>query len=598
MKTIVAVVIITFTTIVLFTAHSCSAVNQQDAGQQFKTYYEEKTGLLIKKLDTLSMDAQAGKPLPLLQQRFANTRYIYKETELITEYYFQGLTRRINGPALPDVKTEDGVVWAPHGFQVIEQLLYDAFSPSKNKQLTEEIRQLQTDLRFTIANLKEMTVSQKHIKEMLQHQLVRIASMGISGFDAPLSKLSLPETAYSLRGVKQIAAITENNAVAQQTERAIGYLNKNADFDSFNRLEFITEVLAPLANLVEKDVVAADAPAGELQPFKGGLGALMSGKGFNPDYYVNYEAGKTNADKIALGKSLFYDTQLSRSQTISCASCHQPALFFTDGSKTANNLVHGGSLQRNTPTLLYAALQAGQFYDLRSASLEDQINEVMNNGNEFNLAANNAVKKIMASKTYPSLFSKAFGEKDTVSSYTIRNAIAAYIRSLMPFSSDFDAYLKGSQNKLTAQQQHGFNLFMGKAKCGTCHFFPLFNGTVPPWYQKSESEIIGVPQAARWLNAVVDSDPGRFKINPFPELQYAFKTPTVRNAAQTAPYMHNGVYTTLDEVVLFYSKGGGVGLGMELPFQTLPFDSLQLNDTEKKAIVSFMQALTDEKPVQ
>jgi cytochrome c peroxidase len=121
----------------------------------------------------------------------------------------------------------------------------------------------------------------------------------------------------------------------------------------------------------------------------------------------------------------------------------------------------------------------------------------------------------------------------------------------------------------------------------------LFNGNIPPWFTKSESEIIGVPSKAVWKNASIDPDSGRYKINRMEELLFAFKTPTIRNIEKTAPYMHNGVYKTLDEVVEFYHKGGGVGIGINLPFQSLPFDSLSLNQNEKKAIVSFMKSLTD-----
>lgn len=97
------------------------------------------------------------------------------------------------------------------------------------------------------------------------------------------------------------------------------------------------------------------------------------------------------------------------------------------------------------------------------------------------------------------------------------------------------------------------------------------------------------------MNATIDPDSGRYKINELQELLFAFKTPGIRNVEKTAPYMHNGVYKTLEEVVEFYNKGGGVGIGISLPFQSLPFDSLSLNDKEKKAIVSFMKALTDKK---
>jgi cytochrome c peroxidase len=318
----------------------------------------------------------------------------------------------------------------------------------------------------------------------------------------------------------------------------------------------------------------------------------MQGNGLNPDFYSPYADAATNDDKIDLGKNLFYDARLSKSNTISCASCHKPELYFSDGLKKASNFAHGGTLARNTPTLYYAALQASQFYDQRTSTLEEQIHDVMKNSDEFNLADVELISKIASITEYKQLSKLAF-KSDSLDNFKIRNAIGSYVRSLQPFSSPFDLYMKGNDDALDETEISGFNLFMGKAKCGTCHFAPVFNGTIPPWFTKSESEIIGVPEKVVKENAKIDPDPGRYAINQLEELKYAFKTPTVRNSAKTAPYMHNGIYKTLNEVVDFYHKGGGIGLGIDLPFQSLPFDSLQLNDNEKKSIVAFMIALTD-----
>ena len=319
----------------------------------------------------------------------------------------------------------------------------------------------------------------------------------------------------------------------------------------------------------------------------------MQGKNFNANYYTAYADGATNSFKIELGKKLFYETALSKANNISCGSCHNEKLFFTDNLSKAKNFVHGGSLARNTPTLFYAAFQNSQFYDMRSPYLEDQVNEVIKNTNEFNYSTASIGKLMQNNNDYKELFSKAFAVKDSISSYQIRNAIACYIRTLAPFKSNFDAYLNGNTNALNQEEVLGFNLFAGKAKCATCHFIPLFNGTIPPWYTKTESEIIGVPEKPFWKNAKIDGDVGRFNLNKLEELKYAFKIPTIRNVAKTAPYMHNGVYKSLNDVVTFYHKGGGVGIGIDLPFQSLPFDSLQLKTNERAAIVAFMKTLTD-----
>ena len=207
-----------------------------------------------------------------------------------------------------------------------------------------------------------------------------------------------------------------------------------------------------------------------VKPFRGTLADLLKGRSFDADYYSSYANAKTNPAKIELGKHLFFDKSLSLSGKISCASCHQPDLYFSDGKTKAGNFVHGGSLLRNTPTLYYAAMQSHQFYDLRSTTLEDQADEVMKNENEFNFTSPGIAKKLYKDQKYHALFNNAFGIKNSATGYQLRNALAAFVRSLSPFSSRLDDYFKGNKSSLTTEEITGFNLFMGKAKCGTCHF--------------------------------------------------------------------------------------------------------------------------------
>ena len=570
--------------------NGCKNETNDNIEASIEKYYNLQIDSTIANLNALSKSVSNKTNAGELHKDFLNSRLSYKKIEAIAEYYFQGLTRRINGPALPDVKTEDGVVWPPHGFQVIEQILFSDYQDSSAPVLIQEINLLKTDLQFTVSNLKEQTITQDHLQELIQHQLIRIAAMGITGFDTPLSQYALPETVSSINGLEIIFRKYSPEKRFNLFGTISHYLRANNDFEKFNRMVFLTEYLMPLS-----DSIAGTNTTDTLinKPFTGGLSALVKGKNFNADFFTNYSIASTNPAKVALGKKLFYDAILSNTQKVSCASCHKPEMYFTDGKEKAENFIHGGKLSRNTPTILYAGYQNNQFYDLRSVSLEDQINEVMNNKEEFNLNSKQATEKLLENNDYKELFATSFGVKDSISSFFIRNAVAAYVRSLSTFSSPFDEYLNGKKSALSSQQITGFNLFAGKAKCATCHFIPLFNGTIPPWYNKTESEVIGVPKKVLWTNATIDDDSGRYRINQFAELLYAFKTPTLRNIDKTAPYMHNGVYKTLNEVIEFYHKGGGVGLGINLPFQTLPFDSLFLQVNEKQAIVSFMQSLTD-----
>jgi cytochrome c peroxidase len=245
-------------------------------------------------------------------------------------------------------------------------------------------------------------------------------------------------------------------------------------------------------------------------------------------------------------------------------------------------------LARNTPTLLNAALQPAQFYDLRAISLEDQVEDVLHNPLEMRGSLQTAIGRFSRDSGYRKLWGAAFpgGSVDTTG---IIIALAAYVRSLVRLDSRFDEYMRGDSTALDTEEIRGFNLFMGKARCGSCHYMPLFNGNFPPVYGRTEAEVIGVPSAPS--SDIIDTDPGQFAIIAAPFLLHAFKTSSIRNASRTAPYMHNGIYTTLDQVVDFYDAGGGVGAGEKLANQTLPTDSLHLSPKEKKSLVAFMKSL-------
>jgi cytochrome c peroxidase len=153
--------------------------------------------------------------------------------------------------------------------------------------------------------------------------------------------------------------------------------------------------------------------------------------------------------------------------------------------------------------------------------------------------------------------------------------------------------MRGQITTLDASVKRGFNLFMGKAQCGSCHFAPTYFGTAPPFYGISESEVLGVTKTFDTLHPVLDDDIGRFKNFEIDQFRNSIKTSTVRNAELTAPYMHNGGFKTLDEVIEFYNRGGGAGMGLSVPNQTLPATKLNLSKQDKKDIISFIKALTD-----
>jgi cytochrome c peroxidase len=321
----------------------------------------------------------------------------------------------------------------------------------------------------------------------------------------------------------------------------------------------------------------------------------MFGKNaFDINRFVGNSASFTSKEKASLGEALFSDAILSNDGKRSCQSCHHASMAFTDGLVKPSGISKAKILDRNTPTLTYAGLQRGFFYDLKAGSLEDQALDVVHHKEEMGGSLDQATIRINRTKKYAKLFKDAFPDSTgTANPWKIQHALASYIRSLAPFTSRLDSYMEGNKTQLSVAEKAGYNLFMGKAKCGSCHFAPIFNGTQAPLFTKSEAEVLGVPSAPDTIAADIDADLGRFGLYQYPQYRYAFKTPTVRNISKTAPYMHNGVYKTLEQVLDFYNRGGGAGIGIKLDNQTLSGDPLNLNPDEIKSIIAFLNALED-----
>ncbi|MBS4064341.1 MAG: cytochrome C peroxidase, partial [Chitinophagaceae bacterium] len=380
--------------------------------------------------------------------------------------------------------------------------------------------------------------------------------------------------------------------IVHQYNAAIAFCQQPASFNDFNRAVFITKHINPLCEQLYTYQKLEQIPfVKDGRAYRSDAPSLFAEDGFDVNGFTPAKEYVFTNDKALLGEKLFYDNVLSINNNRNCGNCHQPQLAFSDGLKTSASL-KGGFIQRNAPSISYAALQHGQFWDMRRTDLETQSADVIENKEEMHGSLQEAVEKISKQKEYQSLFAKAFPAANKIEPWQVQNALASYIRSLAVFNSKFDAYMRGDATAMNEEQIMGFNLFMGKAKCGTCHFMPLFNGTVPPSFQKTESEVLGTPADAAGTKP--GTDKGRWQMHPLPQLLHSFKTPTVRNAARTAPYMHNGVYATMDELIEFYNKGGGEGLGLKIENQTLPPDALQLTPLEKKALIAFIQALNDE----
>ena len=531
-----------------------------------------------------------------LQKQFLQLRVDYKKFEWAAEYFNGGVTRFVNGPPVQEVEMADGQVFEPAGLQVIEGYLFPKYNPVYKEQLIQQLKLLQVNAAKIKPFYTNIDMFDWQVFDAGKQEVFRILALGITGFDNPLTLKSSEESIAALNGVKAAMAYYEDKAgdenLTTEFTAAAKYLANNTDFNGFDRAAFITKYGNPITTGItdlQNKLNVHGATYNRL--LKMDAKTLFDKDAFNVNAYAPDFNSFATEKKTALGRLLFSDPILSGNGKRSCQSCHQQDKAFTDG--LVKNIVIDGNKQvkRNTPTLLNAALQSSQFYDLRAATLEDQALSVVQNKDEMHGSMKAAAQRLWENKSYRQLFTDAFKTKNRtgIDTLEVMNAIGSYVRSLVSLNSRFDQYMRGNKAALNQEEINGFNIFMGKAKCATCHYMPLFNGAFPPMYILNESEVIGVPQTI--AKTAIDTDMGRYNILKTNSFKHAFKISTVRNAALTAPYMHNGVFTTLEQVMDFYNKGGGAGLGYKVDNQTLSPDKLNLTDKESKEVIAFIKAL-------
>jgi len=288
--------------------------------------------------------------------------------------------------------------------------------------------------------------------------------------------------------------------------------------------------------------------------------------------------GNEPADKAALGKLLFFDPILSKNKTISCASCHKPDFAFADTSAVSRG-IYGRKGTRNTPSAMNLSLLHPFFWDGRAENLEEQALAPIENKAEMNLPLDEALSRLKTSKTYNWYFKKIFGNEPTLSN--LAEAIAAYERTLETSDSPFDNWkFSDDSNAVSAAVKRGFTLFSTKGKCAVCHFGADFT--------TNQFRNIGLFDG-RKLN-----DSGRAIISGNKEDIGKFKTPGLRNVAITAPYMHNGQFKTLKEVIDFYNEPGKM-VPNSINRDSVLSKPLGLTKQEKHDLEAFLNSLTDKR---
>ena len=275
---------------------------------------------------------------------------------------------------------------------------------------------------------------------------------------------------------------------------------------------------------------------------------------------------------VTLGRRLFRERLLSRDRSLACVDCHRPDRAFTDGRAKAVG-VFGRRGPRSVPTIVNRAWGESFFWDGRIATLEEQVLQPILAELEMDLTIDEAVDRLGGMGQYAEAFRETFGRD--VNDDDLARALAAYVRTIQSGSSPFDRYVWGEPTALSPEAQAGLRLFRGRANCSTCHVGPNFTD--------EEFHNTGV----FWGGQPYDA--GRVVVSGVLEDTGKFKTPTLREVARTAPYMHDGSIATLEEVVDFYDRGGNAN-----PFRDRELRPLSLTAEEKGALLAFLESLSGE----
>jgi cytochrome c peroxidase len=509
----------------------------------------------------------------------------------------------LNGSPLPKMEENsyEPKIIEPKGLQKIDELISEN-RLENNTQLYSLLAEFENNLK---AN-KPVKVYERDFFNASRIELIRIFTLSLSGFDTPGSydfvndcKISIATLKLDLNLFKNSIQIDKyNNCISKYTglENYLKNTNrKKLDYVKIVR-EYIDPLFLELLNIqLENDIEFPE----EYLKFPSAINlhakSIFDAKLLNSSYFSRVPNEYNNKEVIELGKFLFFDPVLSNDGKRACASCHQPDKGFSDQLVKSYAFDKQEYLERNTPGLINAIFSTRFFHDMRASSFEDQMEHVVHNKKEFNSDYFSIINNLKEIDEYKEMFKKCFPkEKETLIFKNVQFAIAAYIQSLVGLNSEFDKYIRKEKTEINTDAKEGFNIFIGKGKCAICHFAPLFNGTVPPLFLDSESEVLGVFENPKIK--IIDKDKGRGnallkeKVDFY---QYSFKTPTIRNTKITFPYMHNGNYSTLEQVIDFYNKGGAVGQKLKLDNQTLPAKQLKLSKKEINQLIAFINSLTD-----
>jgi cytochrome c peroxidase len=595
--------------------------HKDDKSTSYSTYYASEVinfinqqQILINQIEQTKLDEQGVNKI---KEEIYKTRSSLKAIDFWLRYLEPVAYKKINGPLPAEWETEVFEKFEKPYRRIGAGLTLAALYLDEETIYKDSLAKLITESLKVSRNYLEDSVTKKlipfdHFFYCNRLFLLNLAAIYTTGFECPESSKIIPELKGMLQSVGAIY-IQYNKSFPEKSipndyfslyEKATRYVNSQPlDASAFNHFEFIKEYVNPLFAINQDLIRKYDARSISFIDYSLNQNCtsifsknLYHGQNTKGVYLRIYDE-VTLKEIEEVGKTLFHDPLLSGNNQRSCASCHKVNNAFTDTVlTTAFAFDKKAFLPRNTPSLINADFNHLLMLDGKHISLHNQTKDVLTNPTEMGSNEKELLKKVLSCKEYNMTFKKLLKrlpEQKEIDVEHITSAIVYYYSRFSNYYAPFDRAMSKT-GTLSESATRGFNLFMSKAQCATCHFVPQFNGVKPP-YVGSEFEVLGVP--ADTLYAALSKDDGRYRINSAKETFKAFRTGTIRNADRTAPYMHNGVFKTMTQVIEFYNTGGGAGHGLKVDNQTLSSDSLHLSEGEKKDLLSFISSLNEDLPI-
>ncbi len=587
----------------------------RSGSNRYPVAYQHYLDTLADQLTRLQQTIRSGKSThdPSIRVRIEKSRAALKACDFWLRYTGPEQYKKLNGPLPVEWETEVFEKYEPPykrtgaGLSLATQYL--ASGGAGKDSLLNLINEAAKALPFYYSDSVLQAMQQfGHFYLCNRLFLLNLASIYTTSFECPDKSRVVPELVEMLQAVEPVYEAFSADFPAYRLpgnylrlfHQTIAFVKQQpGDLSQFDHFSFTRDFINPLFSMNQQylrqykvhstSAVDYTLSAAVNSIFDKNLYWAQNGKGV----YSGITDPVITEAIDSVGKLLFFDPVLSGNGQRSCASCHKPGNYFTDtATSTAVQFNHTGHLSRNTPSLVNVIYNHLLHADGKFLSLQDQALGVMTNPLEMGNDPEKIVANVLSCEGYKKFFQgliRYTKQKESIQLSHITSAITFYYSKFSGYPAPFDEAMD-HQRQLNPDAVQGFNVFMGKAQCGTCHFAPLFNGIKPP-YDNNEFEVIGVPSDTNFTHLATDS--GRYSTWSAPETRNAFRTPALRNLAFTKPYMHNGVFNTLEQVIDFYDAGGGIGKKMEVPNQTLSADSLHLTAIEKKQLLAFINSLNE-----